>query len=163
MCSTSILTKRVGQLATRWGFHAVEQPTDVARAIETRHPDKEKFSQHDDSWWRETATTGSPNQSFMISPARLYLPGTSLYCDVSIERLGRWKNCRMPVPVAVEWHEIRPAVGGVHCIIREDDLRLRLVVGTVTLLSTAAQLWEAGGFRLLFDQRSGSRRGNERR
>lgn len=68
-----------------WGFHATERPADVVRVIEARHPDKVKFSQYHDSWRQEIATTSPSGRSLMIGSSRGFLPGASLYCDLTEE------------------------------------------------------------------------------
>ncbi|MDK1489694.1 hypothetical protein QN219_06430 [Sinorhizobium sp. 7-81] len=62
-----------------WGFHATEEPAEVARAIEARRPGKEKFSEYGDSRRR---IENSPGRTVVISPpGGRPLPGTSLYCQ----------------------------------------------------------------------------------
>ncbi|MDK1386817.1 hypothetical protein QN224_15510 [Sinorhizobium sp. 8-89] len=113
-----------------WGFHATEKPADVARAVEARHPEKGRFSQHGNSWRPEVSTANAPRQWIVISPPSesrnepLLPPCPGDGCD---GRIARWFRS---VPVARIGNEFCPKGRRVHCC-REDDFRFRPIIAVI--------------------------------
>lgn len=64
-----------------WGFQVIEEPAEITKAIEARHPEK-KLSPHGDSWRQQISRSDGPGQWVVVGPPKeMLLPGTSLYCQ----------------------------------------------------------------------------------